>query len=218
MRPTIPTFPDERSGPSDPGLVWHWYDVICPFCYVGQDRSALLERHGLQLAELGFEIHPETPASGRFVGARHGLVYENLEREARLAGLPLRWPDRIAYQGPRTRRGASGTGPTARASKPFVAGAPSTACKSGPGEFAPVVDRSKCEGKAKCVEVCPYHVFEVGRIEDADFAKLGTFARFKSIVHRRQTAYTPKASACEACGKCVEACPEKAIKLARVST
>jgi NAD-dependent dihydropyrimidine dehydrogenase PreA subunit len=88
-------------------------------------------------------------------------------------------------------------------------------CRASPGELVPVVDRSKCEGKAECVEVCPFHVFEVRRMDDADFAGLGTLAKLKSIVHRRKTAYTPRASACESCGKCVEACPEKAIKLAR---
>jgi NAD-dependent dihydropyrimidine dehydrogenase PreA subunit len=98
--------------------------------------------------------------------------------------------------------------------------APSSAssdCKSEPGAFAPRVDRSKCEGKAKCVEVCPVHVFEVRRIDDADFAALGVLAKLKSIAHGRKTAYTPGASACEACGLCVEACPEKAIKLARAA-
>jgi NAD-dependent dihydropyrimidine dehydrogenase PreA subunit len=98
-----------------------------------------------------------------------------------------------------------------------VTASPSADCKSEPGLFAPVVDRAKCEGKADCVEVCPVHVFEVRRIDDGDFAMLGTFAKFKSIVHGRKTAYTPRASACEACGKCVERCPEKAIKLARVT-
>jgi NAD-dependent dihydropyrimidine dehydrogenase PreA subunit len=98
-----------------------------------------------------------------------------------------------------------------------AAAAPSTDCTAEPGAFAPVVDRSKCEGKAKCVEVCPVHVFEVRRIDDADFAALGVFAKLKSIAHGRKTAYTPNASACESCGKCVEACPEKAIKLARVA-
>jgi NAD-dependent dihydropyrimidine dehydrogenase PreA subunit len=88
-------------------------------------------------------------------------------------------------------------------------------CRSKPGELVPVVNRSKCEGKAECIEVCPFHVFEVRRMDDADFAKLGVLAKLKSIAHGRKTAYTPKASACEACGKCVEACPEKAIKLAR---
>jgi NAD-dependent dihydropyrimidine dehydrogenase PreA subunit len=89
-------------------------------------------------------------------------------------------------------------------------------CRAEPGQFAPVVDRSKCEGKSDCVEVCPYDVFEVRRIDDADFARLGVVAKLKSLAHGRKTAYTPGAAACQACGKCVASCPEKAIKLARV--
>ena len=88
-------------------------------------------------------------------------------------------------------------------------------CRSAAGEFAPVVDRSKCEGKDECVQVCPFDVFEVRRIDDADFAKLGLLGKLKSVAHGRKTAYTPRASACQACGKCVAACPEDAIKLAR---
>lgn len=94
----------------------------------------------------------------------------------------------------------------------------SSACRAKPGEFAPVVDRARCEGKAECVTVCPYHVFEVRRMEDAEFAQLGFFAKLKSRAHGLQTAYTPLASACQACGKCVEACPERAIKLARAAS
>jgi 4Fe-4S ferredoxin len=92
-----------------------------------------------------------------------------------------------------------------------------TGCRAKAGEFAPVVDRGKCEGKAACVEVCPFDVFEVRRMDDADFARLGMLGKLKSVAHGRKTAYTPRASACQACGKCVEACPEKAIKLARLS-
>lgn len=92
---------------------------------------------------------------------------------------------------------------------------PNDACNAAPGEFVPLVDRARCEGKAACVDVCPFHVFEVRRMDDEHFAKLGPLAKLKSIVHGRKTAYTPLASACEACGKCVAACPEKAIKLAR---
>ncbi|HEY8086442.1 MAG TPA: ferredoxin family protein [Polyangiaceae bacterium] len=94
---------------------------------------------------------------------------------------------------------------------------PPAECRSAPGELAPVVDRSKCEGKADCVEVCPFHVFEVGRIADEEFAALGVLAKLKSMAHGRKTAYTPRASSCQACGKCVAACPEKAIKLARAT-
>jgi NAD-dependent dihydropyrimidine dehydrogenase PreA subunit len=90
-------------------------------------------------------------------------------------------------------------------------------CRAAPGTFAPVVNRSKCEGKEDCVRVCPYDVFEVRRMDDADFAQLGAFGKLRSIAHGRKTAYTPRASACQSCGKCVEACPEKAIKLARVA-
>ncbi len=93
-----------------------------------------------------------------------------------------------------------------------------TECRSDAGEFVPVVDRGKCEGKADCVEVCPFHVFEVRRIDVADFARLGVFGKLKSMAHGRKTAYTPLASACHACGKCVAACPEKAIRLARVAS
>jgi NAD-dependent dihydropyrimidine dehydrogenase PreA subunit len=90
-------------------------------------------------------------------------------------------------------------------------------CKAQPGEFVPVVNRAKCEGKADCVASCPVHVFEVRRMDHADFARLGALAKLKSIVHGRKTAYTPAAAACEACGECVAACPEDAIKLARVA-
>jgi 4Fe-4S ferredoxin len=93
----------------------------------------------------------------------------------------------------------------------------SSECRAEPGEFVPVVNRSKCEGKEDCVRVCPYDVFEVRRIDDADFAALGWLGKLKSVAHGRQTAYTPRASACQSCGKCVEACPEKAIKLARAT-
>jgi NAD-dependent dihydropyrimidine dehydrogenase PreA subunit len=90
---------------------------------------------------------------------------------------------------------------------------PGRRCKAAPGEFVPVVDRSKCEGKADCVAVCPYDVFEVGRISESDFASLGLLAKLKVMAHGRKTALVPRASACQACGLCVVACPEKAITL-----
>ena len=93
---------------------------------------------------------------------------------------------------------------------------PGEKCRAEPGRVVPVIDRTRCEGKRDCVEVCPYDVFEVRRMEDADFAALSFFMKMKSRAHGRQTAYTPRANACRACGLCVVSCPEKAISLGRV--
>jgi NAD-dependent dihydropyrimidine dehydrogenase PreA subunit len=90
---------------------------------------------------------------------------------------------------------------------------PGDKCRAVPGLYRPVVDRARCEGKRDCVDVCPHDVFEVRRMDAADFAALPVLAKFKSVVHRRLTAYTPLADACRACGLCVVACPEKAIRL-----
>jgi 4Fe-4S ferredoxin len=91
-------------------------------------------------------------------------------------------------------------------------------CRAEPGTFTPVVDHAKCEAKADCVEVCPYSVFRVGRIEKSDFDALSLLAKVKSLAHGRKTAYTPNAEQCRACGFCVSACPEHAIKLVRVES
>jgi NAD-dependent dihydropyrimidine dehydrogenase PreA subunit len=90
---------------------------------------------------------------------------------------------------------------------------PGEECRAPAGAAQPVVDRARCEGKKDCVDVCPEDVFEVRRIDDADFAALGFFAKLKSRAHGRLSAYTPNAAACRSCGLCVVACPEKAIAL-----
>lgn len=86
---------EQRQGGAGTPLVLHWYDFICPFCYVGQHRSAILLRHGLRVVELPFQIHPEIPQQGVAVGPRQGPMYAMLEREAKAAGLQLRWPSRL---------------------------------------------------------------------------------------------------------------------------
>lgn len=88
-------------------------------------------------------------------------------------------------------------------------------CKADAGAFRPVVDRRRCEGKAKCVAVCPYGVFRVGTIAEDEYRALPFFARLKLRVHGKQTAFTPNADACRACGLCVAACPEDALSLVR---
>jgi 4Fe-4S ferredoxin len=90
---------------------------------------------------------------------------------------------------------------------------PGEKCRAEAGRFIPVVDLARCEGKSDCTEVCPYDVFEVGRITDADFGALSVFGKLRSIAHQRQVAYAVRADACHACGLCVVACPENAITL-----
>ncbi|HTH98559.1 MAG TPA: DsbA family protein [Stellaceae bacterium] len=81
--------------PLGPRMVLHWYDFICPYCYVGQQRSQILREHGFELVELPFQAHPEISPGGMAVGPRQGSRYAHLEQEAAAAGLPLNWPDRL---------------------------------------------------------------------------------------------------------------------------
>ena len=74
---------------------WHWFDFICPFCYVARSRNEVLSRSGLFVVALPFQVHPDIPAEGVSIGERHGAMYERLEQEAREDGLPLRWPSRL---------------------------------------------------------------------------------------------------------------------------
>jgi len=92
---------------------------------------------------------------------------------------------------------------------------PGEECKAPPASFAPAIDRGRCEGKADCVEVCPYDVFEVGPIAEAEYRALPMMSRLRVWAHKKQTALTPNAHACQACGLCVVACPEQAIRLVK---
>lgn len=81
------------------------------------------------------------------------------------------------------------------------------------GRVRPRVDFGRCEGKAACVEVCPYDVFELAPLKAEDRKGLSWLARLKIAVHGGKVAYTPNAPSCAACGLCVKACPEHAIVL-----
>jgi predicted DsbA family dithiol-disulfide isomerase len=78
-----------------PRTVLHWYDFLCPYCYVGQTKDAILTRHGLDVIDLPFQAHPDIPPGGVEVGPRTGAMYEMLDREAKEADLPLKWPPRL---------------------------------------------------------------------------------------------------------------------------
>jgi NAD-dependent dihydropyrimidine dehydrogenase PreA subunit len=87
--------------------------------------------------------------------------------------------------------------------------------KQAPGTMVPVIDRNRCEGKAACVAVCPVKVFEIGTLPPRERSALSWRGKLKGFGHGWKQAFTPNAAACEACAKCVEACPEEAIRLAR---
>jgi 4Fe-4S ferredoxin len=79
----------------------------------------------------------------------------------------------------------------------------------------PEIRLGKCEGAGDCVEVCPYHVFEVRKATEEERAEFNIKERIKSFVHGHKKGFVVNAVECHACGLCVKACPEKAIKLVR---
>lgn len=89
-------------------------------------------------------------------------------------------------------------------------------CKHPAGFVAPVIDRNRCEGKQDCVEACPYDVFAMGRLTEAERTALSLVGRLKAWVHGGKQAYAVRADACHGCGLCVAACPERAIMLRKV--
>jgi 4Fe-4S ferredoxin len=78
----------------------------------------------------------------------------------------------------------------------------------------PIIDRNRCEAKAECVRVCPYHVFDLRALAPADKAGMSLLGRLKARVHGNRQAFVARPQDCHACGKCVAACPEGAIRLA----
>ena len=83
------------------------------------------------------------------------------------------------------------------------------------GLLQPVIDRNRCEGKEDCVRVCPYDVFEIATLDAEQRSALSFVGRMKGYFHGYRQAFAVRADQCHACGQCVAACPEKAIKLAR---
>ncbi|MEO8310430.1 MAG: ferredoxin family protein [Caldimonas sp.] len=78
-----------------------------------------------------------------------------------------------------------------------------------------MIDRNSCEGKADCTRVCPVSVFAVGTLPKEQRKNLTLKGKLKGFAHRWQQAILVNESACQACGLCVEACPERAITLTR---
>lgn len=86
-------------------------------------------------------------------------------------------------------------------------------CKPEAGTVVPVIDRSRCEAKGDCVEVCPFDVFVIAKLSAEDKQALSVLSRVKAFVHGNRQAFAVHADQCHSCGACVTACPERAITL-----
>ncbi len=89
-------------------------------------------------------------------------------------------------------------------------------CKPDAGRWVPRIDRERCEAKADCVAVCPFDVFQIGRLSEAERGALSLRGKVRAFFHGNKQAYAVRAADCHGCGLCVKACPEKAIKLEAV--
>lgn len=65
-----------------------WSDYLCPWCYLGRDRTALLRSLGVTVTVLPYELHPEVPAAGRPLATR----YSRVAAECAEVGLPFTAP------------------------------------------------------------------------------------------------------------------------------
>lgn len=92
--------PGERGWALEAGVVWYWYDLLCPFSYVGQDVPEILRDQGLKVIGLPLQLHPQIPPGGIPMGSHDAALREILEQEAHKCGLQLRWPARLPYSRP----------------------------------------------------------------------------------------------------------------------
>jgi predicted DsbA family dithiol-disulfide isomerase len=82
------------------GPVLHWFDFICPFCYIAQDRNRILRHAGVAVLDLPMQIHLEIGPGGAAAPARGGPMYEQLAAAAGEAGLELTWSSCVPYSRP----------------------------------------------------------------------------------------------------------------------
>lgn len=71
------------------------------------------------------------------------------------------------------------------------------------------VDHIRCEGKKLCAQVCPEGVFALRKSEPS----LPLLIRLKVLAHGGKQAFVVDEAACTACMRCIEVCPESAIRV-----
>jgi len=89
------------------------------------------------------------------------------------------------------------------------------ACRQPAGAFFPLIDRNRCEGAGPCVAACPTQVLQIGVLTPPQRRGLSLKGRIKAFAHRHRQAQLVAPGRCEACGACVQVCPEQAITLRR---
>jgi predicted DsbA family dithiol-disulfide isomerase len=79
-----------------------WSDYICPWAYLGRDRTAFLRSLDVAVTSMPYELHPDLPPAGHAVRAdgRLGRVHLAIGRECDEVGMPFRPPTHV----PNSRR------------------------------------------------------------------------------------------------------------------
>ena len=90
-------------------------------------------------------------------------------------------------------------------------------CDIPPGAFLPVIDPRRGEAAGACVDVCPYDVLRLLPARTANTEALRWHTRMKVRIRGNKLAYAVAPDACRACGLCVAACPERAIRVRRTA-
>ena len=73
-----------------------WSDYVCPWAYLGRDRTRLMRDLGLEVTVLPYELHPEIPKDGIEVrpGGRLDRVFTQIGQECATLGIPFAAPPR----------------------------------------------------------------------------------------------------------------------------
>jgi predicted DsbA family dithiol-disulfide isomerase len=79
-----------------------WSDYLCPWAYLGTDRTRFLETLGVTVTVLPFELHPELPPEGRTVSpdGRLAAVYRHIAAECEASGLAFTSPVHVPNSRP----------------------------------------------------------------------------------------------------------------------